>query len=148
MLGRGGLPGRVIVQSYNPENFSIQCAREQNYDKFFQTEILLRKQLRYPPFCDVILINFNSLSEKEIRDVSLWFFNYLKANLSQQMFKVFNPMPSPIDKIQNRLRYRIIVKGVMNDEANVVLTNALKEMYDRNLKTTRITVDVNPNNMI
>lgn len=65
--GRENLPGKVIVQSYNPENFSIQCAKKQNYENFYETEIALRKQLKYPPFCDITVVSFNGLQEKEIR---------------------------------------------------------------------------------
>ena len=59
--GREKLPGKVIIQTYNPDNFSIQEAQQQNYKKFYETEIALRKQLKYPPFCDIIIIGFNSL---------------------------------------------------------------------------------------
>ena len=58
--GREKLPGKVIIQSYNPDNFSIQCAKKQNYEMFYDTEITLRKQLKYPPFCDIIVIGFSS----------------------------------------------------------------------------------------
>ena len=142
------MPGKVIIQSYNPENFSIQCSKEQNYQKFYETEILLRKQLKYPPFCDIILVNFNSLSEKEIQETSKWFYDSVKEKLKSEQFKIYKPMPSPIDKIQNRIRYRIILKGNMTNEANEILNEILKKAYEKNLKTTRITVDVNPNNMI
>ena len=146
--GRENLDGNVIIQTYNPENFSIQCAKEQNYEKFYNTEIALRKQLKYPPFCDIILIGFNSLVEKEIIDVSGKVYNYLKNNLDGQAFIVLKPMPSPIDKIQNRFRWRIIIKGNMTEIANEVINNCLKKVYDANYKNTRVTVDVNPNSMI
>ncbi len=142
------MPGRVIVQSYNPENFSIQCAKRQNYEEFYETEIALRKQLKYPPFCDIIVVNFNSLLEDEIKKSSQWVYDYLKSNLDEKQFKVFKPMPSPIDKIQNRIRYRIIIKGNMTKEANTVLNSCLKYIYDKDLKSTRVMIDVNPNNMI
>ena len=146
--GRENLDGNVIIQTYNPENFSIQCAKEQNYEKFYNTEIALRKQLKYPPFCDIILIGFNSLVEKEIIDVSGKVYNYLKNNLDGQAFVVLKPMPSPIDKIQNRFRWRIIIKGNMTEIANEVINNCLKKVYEANYKNTRVTVDVNPNSMI
>ena len=57
-------------------------------------------------------------------------------------------MPAPIDKIQNRYRFRIIIKGNMTKQANEVLNQLLNEIYNKNLKTTRITIDVNPNNMM
>lgn len=146
--GRENLDGHVIVQTYNPDNFSIICAKEQNYEMFYNTEIALRKQLNYPPFCDIIMIGFNSLSEKEIVECSKKVYNYLKNNLNAQEFTILKPMPSPIDKIQNKYRWRIIIKGNMTDEANSILNECLKEMYILNYKDTRISIDINPNNMI
>ena len=146
--GREGTDGQVIIQTYNPENFSIECAREQNYEKFYLAEIELRKQLKYPPFYDIILIGFNSLLEKEIIEVSNRVYDYLKNNLNNQEFTVLKPMPSPIDKIQNRFRWRIIIKGNMTTEANRILNKCLKEIYDKNYKNTRLSIDINPNNMI
>lgn len=134
------------MQSYNPENFSIQCARKQNYEMFYETEIALREQLKYPPFCDIILISFGSLNEKEIKEISGQVYDYLKTNLSEE-YKIFKPMPAPIDKIQNKHRWRIIIKGNMTENANTVLNNCLKQIYNKDLKSTRVMIDVNPNNM-
>ena len=146
--GREQLDGNVVIQTYNPDNFSIICAQKQDYEMFYNTEIALREQLKYPPFCDIILIGFNSLLEKEIIDASTKIYNYLKNNLDGQEFNVLKPMPSPIDKIQNRYRWRIIIKGNMTEAANNVLNTCLRKFYNSNYKNTRVSVDVNPNNMI
>ena len=66
--GREGTNGRVIIQTYNPENFCIQYAKMQDYDLFFNTEIALRKQLKYPPFCDIILFGISSSNKEEVRN--------------------------------------------------------------------------------
>ena len=58
------------------------------------------------------------------------------------------PMPSPINKIQNRFRWRIIIKGNMTEDANDILTKLLKNIYDKDYKNTKITIDVNPNSMV
>ena len=145
--GRENLPGKVVIQTYNPENFSIICAQKQNYNLFYETEIALRKQLKYPPFCDIILIGLNSYQELEIKKVSSKIYQYLEQKLNKEKFKVLRPMPCPIDKIQNRYRWRIIIKGKMTEEANEILNASLKEIYQENIKDTRIAIDVNPNNM-
>lgn len=152
--GRDKLPGKVIIQTYNPDDFSIQCSKKQDYDMFYETEIALRKQLKYPPFCDIIVIGFNSTSEKEIIKTSNKVYSYLKEEINnkiniaeEQEYKIFKPMPSPIDKIQNRYRWRIIIKGKMNEELNKILNKCLEKFYDENNKNTRISIDVNPNNM-
>ena len=146
--GREKLKGQVIIQTYNPDNFAIQCAKNQDYKEFYQTEIALRQQLMYPPFKDIILINFNGLSENEIKKVSLEVYKYLMENLNLDEFKVMKPMPSPIDRIQNHIRWRMIVKGNITPEANYVFNNCLKLIYNKNYKNTRVTIDVNPNSMM
>ena len=69
-------------------------------------------------------------------------------NLDGQDFMVLKPMHSPIDKIQNRFRWRIIIKGNMSVQANTIINDCLQNIYDANYKNTRVTVDVNPNSMI
>ena len=103
--------------------------------------------MKYPPFCDIIVIGFNSQEEKEIIQTSNLIYEYIKNRLDKEKYKVFKPMPSPIDKIQNRYRYRMIIKGNMTQNANKILNECLKEIYSKNIKT-RITIDVNPNNMM
>ena len=100
--GRENLPGNVIVQTYNPDHFAIEFAKEQNYDIFYNTEIGLRKQLNYPPFCDIIVVGFTGKDENEIKKVSTYMQQILKSNLEKYDINVFMPMPAPIDKIQNK----------------------------------------------
>ena len=145
--GREKLPGKVIIQSYNPENFSIQSAKNQNYIEFYQTEIALRKQLKYPPFCDIIVIGFNSSDENKIKTISENMYKSLaEKNISS--CKIYKPAPSPIDKIQNRYRWRIIIKGNMDEKLNEILNEELKKIYEKNDRSVNISIDVNPNNMI
>ena len=156
--GREKERGKVIIQTYNPDNFSIQCAKKQNYDMFYDTEIVLRKQLKYPPFCDIIVIGFNGINEEKIKDISNKTYKYfyeklnsnnksLDLNNTSKQIKIFKPMPAPIDKIQNRFRYRIIIKAEMTKEMNNLLNNYCQKIYEKDLKDIRISIDVNPNNM-
>ena len=146
--GREKLPGKVIIQTYNPNSFAIECSKEQNYDIFYNTEIILRKQLKYPPFCDIIMIGFSGENEKEIKDSSTYVYNLMKKNLEKYDIKVFPAMPSPIDKIQNKLRWRIIAKGKVTPEVTIIINKCLQNIYEKNLKNTGIYVDINPNNMM
>ena len=146
--GREQLEGNVIIQTYNPENFAIQCAKEQNYDKFYNTEIALREQLKYPPFSDIILIGFSSLYENEVKQIAEKTYQYFRKMFNTEEFNVFKPMPSPIDKIQNRFRWRIIIKGIMTENANGILNEYLQKFYNCNYKNTKVTIEINPNNMM
>ena len=144
--GREKMPGKVIVQTYNPENFAIECSKKQDYDMFYETEIELRKQLKYPPFCDIISIVLTDIDEVKIKNVSDKLYkcinNYIKQeNLNMLIYK---PLPCPIDKIKNRYRWRIILKGKLNNKIIDIINLAIN---NANNKTTRIIVDTNPSNL-
>lgn len=143
--GREGLEGNVIIQTYNPEGFPIECAKEQDYLKFYNQEIMLRSVLKYPPFCDIIKVEVNDIDEETAKNaINLIYERLLKYN--QKDMCIYAPMPSPISKIKNRYRYRIIIKckigNTVINEINEVI-NAIKTSNN-----TRISVDINPNNMI
>ena len=144
--GRGNKTGEVIVQTYNPDNFSIQCAKEQDYDMFYESEIILREKLKYPPFSDIILFNITSLNETDVEKSALYIYKTLLKNAENRMI-IYKPMPSPISKIKNKYRWRIIAKCKFNNGIIDVVNKSLEAYYKcRNLKAN-IVVDVNPTSM-
>ena len=144
--GRDKEQGKVILQTYNPDNYSIICGQKQDYELFFSQEIMLRKRLNYPPFCDIITIKFQSTNEEEIKKVS----EYIYKLLQKQNFlncNIYKPVPSPIDKINNQYRWRIIIKCIVTKTMINGINNILKQFYETKWKNTNIIVDINPNNM-
>ena len=149
MAGRAGreeTQGKVIIQTYNPDNFSIECAKKQDYQLFYDTEIMLRKQLKYPPFCDIIMFGINSTDKIEIQKASEKLYRILKKYTGDQM-QVMPPLPAPIDRIKYRYRWRIIAKCKLNSKIINSINLAMEEYYKQKFKKTRVIVDVNPNNM-
>ena len=146
--GREKNEGKVIIQTYNPDSFPIEYAQKQDYDLFYNTEINLRKQLKYPPFCDIIVVGFTGENEDEIKKVSENVYEMLKINLEKYGINIYKPMPAPIDKIQKKYRWRIIAKGIANDDVNVIINKCLQRIYQENYTKTKIAVDINPNNMM
>ena len=63
-------------------------------------------------------------------------------------YNVYRPVPSPIDKIQNKIRCRMIIKGKMTAKAYSDINEVLGMVYSKNIKNTKVWVDVNPNSMI
>ena len=146
--GRESLPGKVIIQTYNQDNFSIDLAQKQNYNEFYDIEIALRKQLKYPPFCDIIMISFTGTNEKELISTSDYVYKVLESKMDNQKFSVYRPVPSPIDKIQNKIRWRMIIKGNMTRKAYEDINKCLANVYSKNIKNTKVWVDINPNSMM
>ncbi len=148
--GRGKDRGRVIIQTYNPDNFSIECAKEQNYELFYETEIGLRKQLKYPPFCDIILIGFSSENAEEVAEVAEKIHAYLKNRVLKENIGIilYKALPSPIDRIKNKYRYRILIKCKFSEDIIGLVNDTMEQYYALKKKNTRITIDVNPTNMM
>ena len=146
--GREKLPGKVVIQTYNPDNFSIDLAQKHDYNEFYNIEIALRKQLKYPPFCDIILISFTGTNEKELISTSEYVYNFLEAKMDKEKYNIFRPVPSPIDKIQNKIRWRMIIKGKMTVKAYDDINQCLANVYSKNIKNTKVWADINPNSMI
>ena len=147
--GREKDKGRVIIQTYNPENFAIECSREQNYDLFYQTEIGIRQSLKYPPFCDIILIGMTSTNESELIEVASKLYHYLKNRLIKENIGMilYPPVSAPVDKIKNKIRWRMIIKCKIDDAIITLMNDMLEEYEKMKARDTRITIDLNPNDM-
>ena len=148
--GRGDCEGRVIIQTYNPDNYAIEYSKLQDYDLFYNTEIELRKQLKYPPFCDIILIDMSAKNLAELKKVAKDLHTYLKNRVINEKFGLllYSPVPSPVDKIKDRYRWRMIIKCKYDDRVNALLTDALNQFINMKTKTARVNIELNPNNMI
>lgn len=147
--GRENLQGNVIIQTYNPDNYSIQYAKKQNYDEFYNVEIKLRNQLRYPPFCDIIMFGISGETEEIVSKTAEKLYRNLKEQIEKEpiIANVLKPLPAPIDKIKNRYRWRIIIKAKVNDKLIDIINECLysKEILKNN---ARIIADINPTNMM
>ena len=137
------------VQTYNPDNYSIQYAKKQNYDDFYNIEIKLRNQLRYPPFCDIIMFGISGEMEEVVSKTANKLYKELKESIEQEelIANILKPLPAPIDKIKNRYRWRIIIKAKVNDKLIDIINECLynKELLKNN---ARIIADINPTNMM
>jgi primosomal protein N' (replication factor Y) len=151
--GREKDKGRVVIQTYNPDNFSIECSKKQDYKLFYQTEIMIRKQLKYPPFCDIIVISISSTNEKQAYTITNQVHQYLKNRVIQENLGIilYQGMPAPIDKIKNQYRFRIIIKCKFNDNIIDLMNDVIKE-YGKTKEgknsTTKLGIDLNPNTWV
>ena len=143
--GREEEKGRVIIQTYNPDHYAIMYSAKQDYELFYNAEIGIRKMLKYPPFCDIIMIRFVGKNIEEIQDLSKKVYNNLEKLIDKKNTFVYAPVSSPVDKIKSKYRWRIILKGKLNNK----LLNILYKAIDVQVKyDTSITVDINPNSMM
>ena len=146
--GRAGREekGKVIIQTYNPDHYAIIDSQKQDYDLFYNQEVNLRKLLNYPPFCDIIMVRFSGKNLSEIQKVSDLVYKNISA-IKNDNFTIYKPVPSPIDKIKNKYRWRIIIKCKLTSRIIDTINFALSDERIKKCKDTSIVVDINPNTM-
>ena len=148
VAGRSGREekGKVIIQTYNPDHYAIIDSQKQDYDLFYNQEVNLRKMLNYPPFCDIIMISFSGSSLNEIQKFSEIVYKKIKS-VKYDNLNIYKPVPSPIDKIKNKYRWRIIIKCKVTSKVLDIINYAITDEKISKGKYTRIVVDINPNTM-
>ncbi|MDH3798259.1 MAG: primosomal protein N' [Desulfobacterales bacterium] len=114
--GRGSFPGRVILQTYNPDHFSILAARDQDFDSFYHQEINFRKALNYPPFSRMIQLKISgkdpALTQKCAHQLGDRCRTLKTLNSSAfGTIEVMGPIESSLTKIARRYRWQILLKG-------------------------------------
>ncbi len=147
--GRGDSEGLAIIQTINPENNIIELAKEQDYDSFYESEILTRKLLTYPPYCDICVVSSQSVSREDAKDAINGIFSNIKEMLNNDYSDikliVLGPSPTAIAKVNNRYRFRVIIKCKNNKRFREMLKKAVDVKL---VKDTTVSVDINPENII
>ena len=129
--GRGDKPGNVVVQTYQPEHYSIQTASRQDYDAFYEEEIAYRDLLRYPPVSHMMSVQIQSRDE----DMGMAFATRLRAIMEQNKKDgaVFiGPASAAIGKINDVFRMAVYVK--LDDYEGLVSYKDMLEKYIRRLE--------------
>ena len=105
--------------------------------------------MKYPPFCDIIVVGISGEKEDEVKKQAEFLYKQLYAKIRQYNINLalYSPRPAPIDKIKNKYRWRIILKGDFDEPINNMMGEVLKEVYTKGNKA-RIIVDVNPSSMM
>ena len=114
--GRGDRSGRVILQTYNPDHFSIDAARRQNFASFYQQEIGFRNALKYPPFSRIIQLKISGKDSQKTKDHAHMLGDIcqsLKAGDRNyyQSVEIMGPIEASLTRIAQRYRWQILLKG-------------------------------------
>ena len=109
--GRGQKAGRAVIQTFTPSSEVIRQAARQDYDAFYQSEIILRKLQDSPPFSDLLSVTASGAEERAVVDACRFVKNRLCFLLGQKEKTEFlGPTPLTVVRVNNRFRYRIIIK--------------------------------------
>ena len=141
--------GEVIIQTYHPQDWSIKLASQGDFQRFYELEIAERKELNYPPFANLILIRFSGKNKKDVSGLSQRFALRLKRKMqSRKDLEILGPAPAPLSKIRGRHRYQMLIKTEKVDETveSIRSVGGMKSL--KKSSSVRITVNVDPVEMM
>ena len=144
--GRGEKPGRAIIQTYSPDNEILRLAAAQNYDQFYETEIALRRALRYPPFCDLLRFTLAGIENSRVFAAARILRESL-LSLFTDTDILYDPAPAPVFKLNNKYRYQLVVKTTETKQIRDAVAEVLRGfMTDRRMMGVSAAVEFNPQN--
>ncbi|MBI4854473.1 MAG: primosomal protein N' [Acidobacteria bacterium] len=143
--GRGGAPGKVIIQSYHPDHYSLTHASMQNYQAFYQQEINFRRSLYYPPFSVLvnIIIKHKELSQAQAlasevgRQLRL-------ASQDDKTIRILGPAQAPLSRLRAEHRLQILIKARTRTRAREILDIAMDKLNQAQQDLNAINIEVDP----
>ncbi len=144
--GRASSGGIAVIQTYSPKNEVIRLACEQDYDKFYDGEIAIRRELSYPPFCDMVTLTLTSEDEgvlfKEAKELSDLVISKLRGDIGRLPFVVFGPFEAQVYKLNEKYRMRMVIKCRLSRESRGLFHELLCTYSGK--RNVTLSVDLNP----
>ena len=134
--GRGAKEGRAVIQTYTPENDVIQAAAAQDYERFYRSEIQLRRLRRDPPFADQFIITVSGGEEDDVRRAVGLLRSGLDAAVKKPPYddmglELIGPAPAPVVRVNGSYRYRLLLLGENNAQVRGLLSSFMRAFAQR-----------------
>jgi primosomal protein N' (replication factor Y) len=139
--GRGDKPGRVLVQTYQPDHYVNQFARQHDYTGFAAREMYFRRATRYPPLSALANVLIHSEQLEEVLAISTALGRWLAANRPETV-RVLGPAPAPLPRIKRVYRYHLLLKSERRDALGSILRAMLAHIEASGIPRRNITIDV------
>ena len=145
--GRAEEKGKVVLQTFNPQNSTLKYAINYDYEGFYNREITLRKASHFPPFADICRIMVEGEDEKKaIKTLKNVFFESKDVyDKYQSSFVYFDKMKSPVKRIKNKFRFQVLARVINNKELIEEEFYKISEKYSS--RDTLVYFEVNPGSM-
>ncbi len=147
--GRAGEEGIAVIQTYSPQHEIIRLACRQDYNRFYEGEIALRRELSYPPFCDMVQMTLTGEDEVRVMQSAKELTDSIGAKLggsySDLPMTVFGPFEAQVYKLNEKYRVRMVVKCRLTVRTRDFFRDLLAEYSQK--RDVTLSVDLNPLNI-
>jgi primosomal protein N' (replication factor Y) len=139
--GRGGTPGKVVLQTYFPDHYAVQYAAQHDFVGFYEKELRFRSWMHYPPYSALanVLVRSNKLDEalQWSGQLGQWF-----EKTRHEGIRVLGPAAAPIVRLKQDYRYHFVLKSASRGKLNALLREMLGYAVERRIPRTQLIVDV------
>jgi primosomal protein N' (replication factor Y) len=142
--GRGKRPGRVLIQTHQPNHPAIQLAATHDTKGFAEAELAARRELHYPPFSRMALVHFDAVVESDARQEAERLAKVARQ-WAEDSVEILGPAPAPLARLRNRYRYRFLARSADRTRLRLVLLGVARSAVDRRV---RMAIDVDPVSML
>lgn len=143
--GRHELEGKVIIQTYTPDHYSIKFASNYHYLAFFEHEMKIRRTFAYPPYFYLVLFTISHENEQKAYEVAQKMRTILESTLNPRARTiVLGPSPSPIARMKNRYRFQLLIKYRHEPQLHAIINDMMEQLTEER-KEVQIIIDMNPN---
>jgi len=143
--GRGSQSGQVVVQTYMPDHYSIQYAKNHDFESFANRELRFRRHLFYPPLSYLLKILIQGSDYETARQSAQLLIELSSTTQEHAKMHVLGPVKAAIGKIKNRFRFQILVKAASRTQVNQFAREALRHVQNHaGLKAVDVFFDVDP----
>lgn len=141
--GRGSAPGRVIIQTFNPDHYALRHAQNHDYKSFYREEIKFRLDLQYPPFGRIINLRLSSIKKDVLIEEAKRLGKLAKKLCAGygNTVEIIGPAESPLSKLRGRFRWQMLIKG---KDINALHQIAKDVMHKNKNTQIKMMADVDP----
>jgi primosomal protein N' (replication factor Y) len=144
--GRGELPGRVIVQTLNPDHYAIQFAAAQDYPGFARKELEFRKWLRYPPYAAMANVLVRAQKQEDALRMATA-LGYL-LNPPPEGMRVMGPAEAAVPRVKNEYRYQLLMKAAKRTTIRKAVEQLRVYALEQKWPATALVLDVDPQSLM
>ncbi len=151
--GRAEAGGVSFIQTFNPDSDIIALAANQDYKSFYKREIRIRRQLTFPPFCDIAVITISSSDEAMLNRCAVRMGErireYIRDEYTDVKAIIYGPFEAPVYKVQNVCRLRFVIKCRLTKRTRAFISSLLCDFSGNGIRarkstSVRVTADLNP----
>ncbi len=146
--GRGEIPGRVLVQTYDPRHYSLRHARDQDFDGFAETELRHRRERAYPPFRHLALVRVTAVGPALATAEAELVARVVLEGARARHLEVLGPTPAPIERLKGRTRWHVLLRGASRRGLHAALSDLEPHLRTRRADGLQIVIDVDPVNFL